>query len=164
MNELKASFARFWEARNGRERAMLAAAAAVLLFGLVYLLLIDPAVTGREQLSKNLPQLRQQAATMQALAKEAAGLTGQNAAEPAPMTKESVEASLQRKGLTAQNVSMTGDFARVQLNSAPFANLVDWVAEAQKTARIAVTEASVNSLPAVGMVNATLTLRQQKAQ
>ena len=39
------SFSEFWAARDARERAMLAAAALVVTFGLAYALLIDPALS-----------------------------------------------------------------------------------------------------------------------
>ena len=56
------SLAEFWAVRDARERAMLSAATAVVTFGLIYALLIAPAMTGRELLNKDLPLLRQQVA------------------------------------------------------------------------------------------------------
>lgn len=154
----------FWSERNARERLMLAGAAAFALLGLVMVLLIDPALSGRAQLSKTLPELRQQAAAMQALAKEAAALNGREAVAPPPLTRESIEAALGRKGLNAQNIVITGDFAKLQLNAVPFSGLLDWLAEEQRNSRISVQEATINSLPTPGLVVATLTLRQQRGE
>ncbi len=61
------SFSEFWAARDARERAMLAVAALVVTFGLAYALLIDPALSGRERLNKDLPELRRQVAQMQSI-------------------------------------------------------------------------------------------------
>lgn len=164
MRKLKLSLAAFWSLRNPRERLMLSVAAAVLLLGLIYALLIDPALSGRDKLNKDLPQLRQQAAALQAMAREAASLSGRTAAPVPPMTRENLEAALQRKGLKAQSVVLTGDFAKLQFTATPFAGLLDWLADAQRSARLGVVEANINALAAAGMVDATLTLRQQKAE
>jgi len=164
VNQFKLALAGFWAMRNARERSMLGAAVAIVALGLVYALLIDPALSGRVQANKNLPLLRQQVATMQALSQEAAALSGKAAVRVPPMTKQNVEAGLQRKGLSAQNVVLTGEFAKVQMASTSFGGLIDWLDDAQKTARLSVVEASITALPAVGMVDANITLRQQKSE
>jgi general secretion pathway protein M len=155
------SLSEFWAARNARERMLLAAAAAVIIFGLIYVVLINPALEGREQLSKNLPVLRQQVAQLQAMAKEAAGLAGQSQAAPtvAPVSRESVEAGLARKGLKAQNIALTGDIVKIQLSSVSFSALLDWLADIQKTSQLAVIDANIVALSQPDMVNVTLTLQ-----
>ena len=166
LNGLKQSVSSYWSQRNKRERRMLAAAAAVMLAALFYLLLIDPALSGRERLEKQLPAKRQQAAELQAMAKETAALadtaTGSSAAPP--LTRDSLQASLTRQGLTPQSVSMSGDLARVELGSASFSGLVGWLDEMQKTARVSVVEANFDALAERDMVSAKLTLRQQKGE
>ena len=160
MNGLKQKFSAFWSERNKREQNMLLAAAVVIVLGLVYVLLIDPALSGRAELEKRLPALRQQAAEVQALAKEASEAAGNTSAAPPPMTRESIESSLARKGLKAQGVTVSGELAKVQLNGASFAAATDWLAEVQKTARLSVAEAVVEANPQPDTVNANFTLRQ----
>jgi general secretion pathway protein M len=164
MNRLKQSLSTFWGERNQRERSMLVAAIAVVVVGLFYMLLIDPAVSGRQMLEKRLPALRQQAAELQAMAKDATALSGKAAAPAAAVTRESLEASLTRNGLKPQSVSLTGDLAKVQLSSASFAGITDWLDEMQRTARLSVAEATIEALAQADMVNATLTLRQQRSE
>ena len=158
---LKQSLAAFWSERNKREQNLLAVAGAVIVLGLLYVLLIDPALSGRTMLEKQLPALRQQAAEVRSLAKEASALGGKAGAAPAAMTRESIEASLTRKGLKPQAVSLTGDLAKVQLNGVPFADTVQWLEELQRTARVSVADANISAQEPAGTVNATLTLRQQ---
>ena len=160
-NSLKQSLTTFWSERNKREQNLLAVAIAVIVLGLLYVLLIDPALSGRAMLEKQLPALRQQAAEVRSLAKEASALGSKSGAAPAPMTRESIETSLTRKGLKPQAVSLTGDLAKVQLNEVPFADTVQWLEEMQRTARVSVVEANINAQEQAGTVNATLTLRQQ---
>jgi general secretion pathway protein M len=157
-------FTEFWDGRDARERAALTAAAAVAILGLFYAVLIGPALTGRERLNQELPTLRQQLAQLQALAREAASLAGTNPTATAPLTKESLEASLLRQGLKAETVALTGDIARIQLSSVSFAALMAWLDEMQKTALLSVIDANIIALAQPDMVNATLTLRQTKSE
>jgi general secretion pathway protein M len=162
LNQAKQSLAAFWAVHDARERAMLVAAALIVTSGLAYALLIDPALTGRDRLNKNLPMLRQQAAQMQALTKEAAALSAKPSAPLIAMSKENIEAALARNGLKPQNVMITGDFAKVQINAASFAGTLNWLDDMQKTALLSVVDANIVTLDKPDMVNATFTLRQAR--
>ena len=163
LNQSRLSFAEFWAVRDARERAMLAVAALVVTLGLFYALLIDPALAGRERLNKDLPELRQQVAQLQALAKEAAAAMARKSATPMiAMSKQNIEAALARKGLKPQSVMLTGDFAKVQLASVSFSGTLNWLDDMQKTALLSVTDANIVALAQPDMVNATFTLRQQR--
>lgn len=164
LHQSKQSFAEFWAARDKRERALLTAAAIVAALGLTYALLIDPALSGRERLNKNLPELRQQVAQLQALSQEAAAYAASTAPPLTAINVESLKAALEAKGLKPQNVTMSGDLARVQLAAASFAGTINWLDEMQKTARLLVVEANIVALDKPDTVNATLTLRQQRRE
>lgn len=162
LDRSRQSFSKFWAVRDARERAMLSAAAAVVSFALIYALLIDPALTGREQLNRNLPLLRQQVAQLQALSKEAAALSGESSITLTPISKEQIETALARKGLKAQSVISTGDYAKVQLAAVSFAGTLSWLDGMQKSALLYVVEADIVALAGADRVNATLTLRQAR--
>jgi general secretion pathway protein M len=162
LNQSRQSFSEFWAARDARERAMLAVAALAVIIGLAYALLIDPALTGRNRLNKNLPELRQQAAQLQALAKEAAIFSGKSAAPLMVMSKENVEKALAQNGLKAQSVVLSGDYAKVQLSSVSFAGTLNWLDNMQSTALLSVVDANIVALAQPDLVNATITLRQQR--
>lgn len=157
-----------WLARTEQERTYLTVGAAVAICALVYALLVDPALTGRAQLDKELPQLRQQAAQLRAMALEAGELARQPVAQVTPMTRESLVASLSALGITAQSLVMTGEYARVQVSAVSFANLVGWLDAQRRENRIALQDgaftarsAAQSSAQAVaGQVDATLTLHQ----
>ena len=164
LHGLLETFGAFWEERDIRERKALILAAGLILLTLLYLLFINPPLTGRIQLDKNLPVLRQQAAELQAMAGEAAQL-GQQAAPPSqPLSKELVDAALTRHGLKAKNVVVTGEMLKVEFTGASFAALMNWLDEMQRIARAAVVESAVDVQPALDTVNATLTLRQQASE
>jgi general secretion pathway protein M len=139
---------------------MLWTAALVAIMGLVYVLLIDPALAGRNQLNKDLPLMRQQVAQLQALSKEAAALSGKTIVPPATLSKEDIESALMRNGLKAKSVILTGSFVKVQLEAASFASTLIWLDDMQKTALITVAEANIVTASRPDTVNATLTLRQ----
>jgi general secretion pathway protein M len=162
LDQSRLSFSEFWAVRDARERAMLTAAALVVTFGLAYALLIDPALAGRDRLNKSLPMLRQQVAQMQALSKEATALPGKSATPLLAMSNENIEAALARNGLKPQSVMLTGDFAKVQLTAVSFAGMLNWLDDLQKTEMLSVVDANIVALPQSDMVNATLTLRQQR--
>lgn len=164
LGALKQQAATFWEERNRRERTMLIAAAVAILAALIYLLLIDPAMSGRTDLEKRLPALRQQSAELQALSKDAAALTATASAPVAKMTRESLDAALARKGLKAQSVTFSGDIAQVQLSGVSFAGIVEWLDELQRSARVSVVDATVDAQPQPDTVNAKFALRQQGGQ
>lgn len=161
---LKQSVAAFWSERNQREQNLLAAAMVVIALGLLYVLLIDPALSGRTDLEKQLPALREQAAEVQVLAKDARPAAAKAAAPAAPMTRESIESALTRRGLKPQSVTLSGDLAKVQLNGVSFAGTMQWLDDLHKTARVAVAEANIETQQQADTVNATFSLRQQRSE
>ncbi len=163
-SELKESVSTFWMERQARERSLLMAAGAVIVLGMVYAFLLEPAISGRQQLEKSLPALRQQAAEMQVLSRQAATLASINAQPPATVTRESIESSLVRRGLKPQSVALTGDLVRLQMAPVSFAGLLEWLEEMRQTARLSVVEATIVAQAQADMVNVTLTLKQPKTE
>ena len=167
MSTLKATLAQyragaeqFWQARTEQERKFLSVGGAVVGLALAYAVLVAPAMEGRVKLRKELPQLRQQEAELQALALQAAALKGQHTVAPPAMTRDSLTASLAARSLTAQSVAITGEYARLQLNNVSFPGLMDWLATQRRDGRITVEEAVFNGLATAGQVDASLTLHQ----
>lgn len=152
----------YWNEREARERRLLAFGAIALLLALIYLFGIAPAASGASRLRRDLPELREQALSLQAMAREAQSLST-GASQPASLTtQEGVEAALTRKGIKPQSVVVTGELVRVQLNNASFAGVLDWVDEMQKVARLSVVETSFTAQAQTDIVNATVSLRQPK--
>jgi general secretion pathway protein M len=162
-NHLKQGIASFWNDRNPRERNILVIGGLALLLILYYLLFIDPAYSGRKDLEKKLPSLRQQTAEVQALSREAQQLGSRTQPPPPLLTKESIDTALNSRGLKAQNVLVTGEVVKVQFTAASFSGITDWLADAQKTARLSVVDANVEAQEKPDTVNATVTLRQTRS-
>lgn len=160
LTQTRQAAAAFWAMRDARERKLLLTATAVVISALLYLLLIAPALTGRERLNKELPLLREQVALLQALSSEASSLSGQTETRVAKISKESLTAALAAHGLKVQNVSVTGEVAQVRLVSVSYAQTLGWLAELQKTSRVSVVEAKITALAQPDQIDATFTLHQ----
>lgn len=164
LNQLKHACVEFWSVRDARERKMLTIAAGVIALGLVYALLIAPAITGRDSLSKKLPALREQTVLMQALAKEVAIYAERTPPTITTLSKTGLEAALAHNGLMTKNLAVTGEFVQVQLTGASFASTLNWLNEMQKTSLASVTEANITALAQPDSVDAKITLQQHRNQ
>jgi general secretion pathway protein M len=162
IGQFKEKLTLYWLARTEQERKFLGIGGAVAALALFYSLAIDPALSGRASLEKALPEMRQQAAAMQALALEAADLARQPAITPAPMSKESLSAGLLARSLTPASLSMTGEYAKLQFTGVSFANLEGWLEAQRRENRIAVLDATFTGQSPLGNVDAVLTLRQDR--
>lgn len=160
MAQARGRLTTYWLARTEQERKLLAAGGGVLLLALLYAVLIDPAVSGRARLKAALPELRQQAAQMQTLAAEAAALAATPVVQVTPMTREALAASLNERGLAPQSLTMTGEYAKLQLTGVSFANLIAWLDAQRRENRIGLQDGVVTAQATPGQVDATLTLRQ----
>jgi len=164
LKQLELSAVEIWTRRDARERTLLSAAAGVVGLGLIYLLLIGPALSGREKMNNELPHLRQQVAQLQALSKQSAALSGKPAAVAAAITRGSIENSLARNGLKPQSLLLTGDYTKVQLAAVSFAGTLAWLDDMQRTALLYVVDADIVALDRADLVDAKLTLRQTRGE
>ena len=158
--QLRDQLALYWLARTEKERKYLTVGVATVVGALVYALCVAPATSGRDKLNAQLPVLRLEAAKMQALALEAGELARQPAPQTTPMSRESLAASLASRSLNAASVSVTGEYARLQLNGVSFAGLFAWLDAQRREHRIEAQEVAVTAGTPAGQVDAVLTLRQ----
>ena len=154
------SFSHFWDARQERERKYLTIGAGLFVLMLVYLIAIDPALTGREQLRKSLPILHQQAAQMQQYAQQYAALPSADSRHE--VSRDMVESSMSQQGIKAQTLSVNDNVVRAQINSTSMSSLQAWLLDMQKSSSLFVEEIKITGLEG-GLVSATLVLRQTGA-
>lgn len=157
---LKNQFEQYWSAREPRERKVLTGGAVFVGVALFYSLAIEPAWSGRASLEKSIPAQRQQLAEMNALSVQYNQLAPQLSQAVEPVTREMLESALATRGLKAQSLSISDETVKLQLQSAGYANLMEWLAETQKSFRLVVDEAKITAQSEVGQVGASLTLRQ----
>ncbi len=164
IGQLKDQLALAWMARTEQERKFLTIGGAVAVLALVYALFIAPALEGRAQLRKALPELRQKASNMQAMANEAGELARRPTPQVTPMSKETLTASLATRSITPQSVIITGEFAKLQRNGISFANLYSWLDAQRRENRIQVEDIAATAATPLGNADVVLTLRQSSGE
>ncbi len=151
----------FWTARSPRERAILAAVAAIAAIALFFAFAWLPLERSRTRIAASLPGLRASVAEMRVQADEARALRAMPAAAAASATPLAtlVSSGALAQGLPEARVSAL-DARRVQLSvdDASWTRLVEWIAATNAAHGLAVDEATVEALPATGRVRASLVL------
>jgi len=164
LRRCKTLAATFWQQRNRREQLMLTAAAGVVLCALIYLVLIEPAMTGRQRLQSSLPSLRQQTIELQQLLRQAQALPTTAQRPAVAFSQSDIEQALARNNLSSKRIALSGDSAKLELAASSFSGLLNFLQEVQKTAGWQVSEASFNATAQPGLVDTTITLRQKRSQ
>jgi general secretion pathway protein M len=150
---------RFWQARTPRERGILVAGGALLLFLLIWLLLVDPALDGRARWQKDLPALRADYAQMQALAQQARAAPPP-ATTSTPPDRASIERSLNDAGLKPQSLNVSDALVSARFNDVSFSALTDWLHRAQRESRLVVSDASMSARERIDRVDARVSLKR----
>ena len=156
----------FWQERSARERRVLGWGSGLLVLVLLWMLGVEPALEGRERWRKDLPQLRADAAQVQALAQQLAAAPPRAAGSAASPTvdKATLESGLAAQGLKAQSLSVQDAggvlLVRVNFDDVSFSALTEWLQQQQRTLQLSVSEASVTARERLDRVDARLTLRR----
>jgi type II secretory pathway component PulM len=98
----------WWQGLAVRERGFLGAGALIIVLIALYQLLVSPPLTGISKLRTDLPQLREQNASMRAMADEATRLRAAAGSAPPTAPNDRVAAvrrSLERAGLWSANAA-----------------------------------------------------------
>lgn len=157
LNIIKDTFTQFWDERQDRERLYIIVAVIVFVLMMIYLIGIDPALSGRDELRKSLPTLQVQSAEMQQMAQELAAL-------PSPenlhdVTREYIDSTFAKDSIKPQSLSVVDGVVRAQIASTSMAALQTWLLEMQKSSGLFVDEMKITALEE-GMISVTMTLRQ----
>ena len=156
----------FWQERSARERRVLGWGGSLLVLVLLWMLGVAPALEGRERWRKDLPQLRADAAQVQALAQQLAAAPPRAAGSAASPTvdKATLESGLAAQGLKAQSLSVQDAggvlLVRVNFDDVSFSALTEWLQQQQRALQLSVSEASVTARERLDRVDARLTLRR----
>lgn len=159
---LPSAVSEFWAQQAPRERQFLTVGIAVVCVSLLYFVGIQPALTTISKLEKANPQSKQQVAQMNQLASQYAQMSSLMAEPIASLNREAIDASLLRRQLKAQSLTMSEDSVRIQLNAARYANVMEWMLEVQKAMRLYVDEVKFTGQMEVGQVNVVISLKQHR--
>jgi general secretion pathway protein M len=156
------ALAQFWSERAPREKALIGAGLAILLIALLYLWAIEPAASGIRRLERGLPQLRAQAARLDALLGEVKQLKSRaQVASVAPQeARGALEKSLAAAGLKATRIVPLAD-GDLQLTFAnvPYAEWAAWLARTERELGARATSVNATATATPGHVDVELALR-----
>lgn len=157
---LRARWEAFWTNLAPRERWLVASGIAVVTLACAYLLLWEPAATGRARLAKELPALREQAAQMATLAREARTLAGHvPPRQSGEAQRTALESSLASHGLKPAQLAIQGETIQLQLDGIAFGAWTDWLASVRDAQRLKITEAQIRYVGAPAIVNVRAVLQ-----
>lgn len=162
---MNGSLMAFWRERNARERRVLALGGLLLAGVLLWLLAIEPALDGRQRWQKELPQLRADAAQVQALSQQLSSAPPRPATAAQTVDKAALESGLAAHGLKAQALTLnaTGGelLVRATFSDVSFASLTEWLQQQQRASQLVVSDAAVSARERLDRVDAQLTLRRR---
>lgn len=155
MTRKSGSLLAWWSGLARRERAMVIAAIAVVAAALLYLVGIEPAWRERARLLRDLPQLQEQAALVEALRAEALAIGGGGTTRG--VDRAAVEQSLARAGLAASVKDAAGRLD-ISVRGAPAQAWFAWLEACLRESRLRVVQARVSRASASGLVDADVGL------
>jgi general secretion pathway protein M len=144
-----------WQLRTRRERAILAAGAALVAVAALYAFLWQPGMAAIRSLSEQLPRLHAQLEEMQALRSELAALRDGAAPDRPAASPALLQATLEADPLvkTAVRIQWRGA-SRLSLEAAAidFDRWIDLVTRLQRELGVRVEQCAIAALPQPGMV------------
>lgn len=136
-----------WSGLSTRDRRMLVLAVGFLVVVFAWLAAFDPAWTGRQQLARELPALRNDLAQMDELAAEArlAAGTSQQGNESVTQLKSRLEVTLADAGLAATlaAIEINGEMIEARFRLAEFEKWLFWLDGALRETRMRVVDLSL---------------------
>ena len=156
-----------WRAMAPRERRLIGAAVLIVLLAAGYLLLLEPAWKGRQQLGKELPVLREQLAQMSALALEARGLAGAPKGADSPQAlRNALETSVHAAGLGAglSQLNASAELFDLRFASVPHAAWLAWLDTALRETQLRVADLSISREATPGLVSVRLVLESPRRE
>lgn len=154
--QARAQLAARWAAMARRERLMVRIAASVVLIGLGWMVLVQPALRTLRELPPRIEAVDAELQQMQRLAAESRELRSLPTVRP-EQASAALQAATDRLGANAK-LALQGERAVLSLNGVPGNALVAWLGEARSAARARPDEAQLSRGPSgyTGTVAVTL--------
>ena len=137
----------FWKGLSARDRRMLVVGGIFLAVVAVWLLGLQPAWKGRQQLARELPALRGELAQMDQLVAEArlAATSNRPVAESAAQLKARIEQSLVEAGLAGSlaQLEASGDIIEARFRQAAFDKWLYWLDGTVRDTRVRIVDLSL---------------------
>jgi general secretion pathway protein M len=152
----------FWNERAPREKAVLTLLGTIVALAVLYLMLVEPAVTGIQRLERGLPQTRSQAAQLDSLLGEVKALKArpQVATVSPTEARGAVDKSLAAAGMKAARIVPLSDGdLQITMANVPYAAWSVWLAGLERELGARAISVNANSNATPGNVDVELALR-----
>jgi len=150
----------YWLGLSRRERTLSAAGIGIVLCAAAFLVAVEPAWKTRARLRAELPELREQAAELAALAQEAERLREHLEARPGTAElKNAIGQSLSRAGLQDASIAVVGEGQwTVRAQAVPAGQWLGWLEQVARELRLRVGSARIARSDGVGLIDVEATL------
>jgi len=156
-----------WQLLAVRERRVVIGAAVLLAVVAVWLTLFEPAWQARAALRGELPQLRSQLASIDALADEAQRLSSVPAGSDSPQARKTqIERSIEASGLSPSltQLSVNGSLFDLRFDRVSHAAWLAWLDTTTREMRLRVADVTVTREAEHGLVSVRLALEAPRAE
>lgn len=143
-------FGRWWQARSGRERMLLAGMALLLGLSAVHAGLMRPLLEARAEALGRITEYERLLALL------AAAPPPQDKREPEGPASALLTDSASAFGLAILRIEPDGDGAGLVLADAAFADVIGWIAAVERETGLRLTHAQLDRRPEPGIVGAEL--------
>ena len=154
---------KFWRERSLREQRLLSATAITICLTVIFFVLIEPALDGRQYDQRTLPQLRNQYAQMQSLATQVGKVSASLSTETTRVNREDIERSLASAGIKPTSLQLSDQQLSAEWTDISFSALTQWLQSTQRERAWSVVEATVAAKAGIDRVDAKLTLRPTRS-
>ena len=152
----------FWRDRAPREKMVLALLGVVIAIAVLFLMLVEPAMSGIKRLERGLPQQRAQAAQLDALLGEVKTLKSraQVATVSPSEARAALDKSLAAAGLKAARIVPLADGdLQLTFSNVPYAGWSTWLAGIERELGARTISVTANSTATPGNADIELALR-----
>lgn len=154
------SFAMVWEARNQREKLLLAFVAVLLAVLLGWLVFINPALHGRAYWQRQLVVMQDDLSHMRYLMTEIGKLPVRTKSSLSVVSREKLESNLSDKGLQADNLEIADNHVKARFIDISFASFTELLHQWHTTSQLVVEDITVTARDRIDRVDAHVILKQ----
>jgi general secretion pathway protein M len=150
----------YWLGLSRRERTLSGAGIGIVLCAAAFLVAVEPAWKTQARLRAELPELREQAAELAALAQEAERLREHLEARPGTAElKDAIGQSLSRAGLEDASIAVVGEGQWiVRAQAVPAGQWLGWLEQVARELRLRVGSARIARSDGVGLIDVEVSL------
>ena len=154
------SIAKVWKVRNQREKQGLTLAAAVVISWLGWVLLVNPALRGRAHWQRELPTMQNELSQMRSLLKDISKLPPHSKDSLLPVSRQTLESSLNEKGLRAENLEIVDGRVKARFIDISFSSFAELLQQWQITSQLVVEEVTVTARDRIDRVDVSVSLKR----